>query len=92
MPSINIAVTGCGHGELDTYYRMCNVFAQKGKPIDLLIITGDFQAVRNQEDLGCMKCPEKYLHMVEKRMRINFRWTFTNTIMEREKPRFLPSI
>lgn len=64
MPSINIAVTGCGHGELDTYYRMCNVFAEKGKPIDLLIITGDFQAVRNQEDLGCMKCPEKYLHMV----------------------------
>lgn len=64
MPSINIAVTGCGHGELDAFYRVCDVFEQNGKKIDLLIITGDFQAMRNQEDLGCMKCPAKYQHMV----------------------------
>ena len=54
MASINIAVTGCGHGELDAFYRMCEVFERNGKKIDLLIITGDFQAMRNQQDLGCM--------------------------------------
>ena len=46
MASINIAVTGCGHGELDAFYRMCEVFERNGKKIDLLIITGDFQAMR----------------------------------------------
>ena len=64
MSSINIAITGCGHGELDVFYRMCEVFERKGRKIDLLIITGDFQATRNQEDLGCLKCPDKYRHMV----------------------------
>ena len=64
MIPIHIAVTGCGHGELDVFYRMCKVFEEKGKKIDLLIITGDFQAMRNQEDLGSMNCPVKYKHMV----------------------------
>lgn len=65
MTPIHIAITGCGHGELDCFYRMCDVFEKKGKKIDLLIITGDFQAVRNQEDLGSMQCPIKYKHMVD---------------------------
>ena len=65
MATINIAVTGCGHGELDAYYRLCSVFESQGRKIDLLIITGDFQAMRNQEDLGSMKCPVKYKHMVD---------------------------
>lgn len=65
MTPIHIAITGCGHGELDCFYRMCNVFEKKGKKIDVLIITGDFQAVRNQEDLGSMQCPVKYKHMVD---------------------------
>ena len=64
MSFINIAVTGCGHGELDTFYRMCGVFERMGYPIDLVLITGDFQAIRNQEDLGCMQTPEKYRLMV----------------------------
>ena len=64
MKNINIAVTGCGHGDLDTFYRLCEIFKQEGTPIDLLIINGDFQAVRNQEDLGCMHSPEKYHLMV----------------------------
>ena len=83
MPSINIAVTGCGHGELDNYYRMCEVFKQKGKPIDLLVITGDFQAVRNQEDLGCMKSPDKYLRRVHSRMWVHCRWISSSTITEK---------
>lgn len=64
MKKINIAITGCGHGELDTYYRLCDLLEKQGTPIDLLIITGDFQAVRNQEDLGCKESPQKYKLMV----------------------------
>ena len=84
MPSINIAVTGCGHGELDTFYRMCDVFSKNGKKVDLLIITGDFQAMRNQEDLGCMKCPLKYMFMVCYEFVFQCRWIFTNIILERK--------
>ncbi|KAJ1938598.1 lariat debranching enzyme, partial [Kickxella alabastrina] len=31
-----------------------------GKRVDLLIICGDFQAIRNVTDLECMACPDKY--------------------------------
>jgi len=34
-----------------------------GRKIDLLICCGDFQAVRNLDDLECMACPVKYRHM-----------------------------
>lgn len=64
MKHINIAVTGCGHGDLDTFYRLCSVFESQGVPIDLVLITGDFEALRNQEDLGSMESPMKYLLMV----------------------------
>jgi lariat debranching enzyme len=30
------------------------------KPIELLLICGDFQAVRNWQDLQCMAVPNKY--------------------------------
>lgn len=34
-----------------------------GRKIDLLICCGDFQAVRNLDDLECMACPPKYRHL-----------------------------
>lgn len=34
-----------------------------GKKVDLLICCGDFQAVRNKEDLATMNVPSKYLTM-----------------------------
>ncbi|KAJ2828890.1 lariat debranching enzyme [Coemansia erecta] len=58
---LNIAVEGCCHGMLDNIYsQLLTRQQQAGKKIDLLIICGDFQAVRNVTDLGCMSCPDKY--------------------------------
>ncbi|KAH6976186.1 lariat debranching enzyme, C-terminal domain-containing protein [Ilyonectria sp. MPI-CAGE-AT-0026] len=59
-----IAVVGCGHGALDTIYSTLETqCAQKGwalSDLDLLIICGDFEAIRNQADLNCMAVPRKY--------------------------------
>ncbi|KXZ49477.1 hypothetical protein GPECTOR_21g703 [Gonium pectorale] len=61
---ITIAVEGCGHGELDKIYATLQHLEQReGKKIDLLICCGDFQAVRNLDDLETMACPPKYRSM-----------------------------
>ncbi|KAH0340747.1 DBR1-domain-containing protein, partial [Aureobasidium melanogenum] len=62
---VRIAVEGCGHGTLHAIYasieRACVV---KGWPgVDLLIIGGDFQSVRNAHDLQCVSMPAKYREM-----------------------------
>ncbi|KAJ1945600.1 lariat debranching enzyme [Linderina macrospora] len=58
---LTIAVEGCCHGELDNIYRQLSIQEQRmNKRVDLLIICGDFQAVRNVTDLECMSCPDKY--------------------------------
>lgn len=60
---VRVAVWGCGHGALDTVYRTIediNSRADDGRPVDLLICCGDFQAVRNGADLSTMNCPSKY--------------------------------
>ena len=44
-----IAVEGCCHGELDNIYASIErTAAMHGTKVDLLLICGDFQAVRNQ--------------------------------------------
>ncbi|KAJ2442065.1 lariat debranching enzyme [Coemansia sp. RSA 2440] len=62
MPrTLNIAIEGCCHGMLDNIYsQLLTRQKQTNKKIDLLIICGDFQAIRNVTDLGCMSCPDKY--------------------------------
>ncbi|KAH0605375.1 uncharacterized protein H6S33_004597 [Morchella sextelata] len=59
---LRIAVEGCGHGTLNAIYdsiaKACAI--NKWPGVDLLIIGGDFQAVRNMQDLNIMSCPEKY--------------------------------
>ncbi|KAI7845707.1 hypothetical protein COHA_000821 [Chlorella ohadii] len=61
---LRIAVEGCGHGELDRIYETMQMLEKRdGKKIDLLICCGDFQAVRNMDDLECMACPPKYRHI-----------------------------
>ena len=63
---VRVAVVGCGHGALDAMYdavRAVNAAAADGRPVDLLICCGDFQAVRNESDLECMACPPKYRSM-----------------------------
>ena len=58
---MKVAIEGCGHGELDKIYgAMQQLEWQEGIKIDLLICCGDFQAVRNIDDLECMSVPNKY--------------------------------
>lgn len=61
---LTIAIEGCCHGELDSIYSTLTHLEQvEGKKIDLLICCGDFQAVRNMDDLETMACPAKYRSM-----------------------------
>ncbi|KAG9245095.1 lariat debranching enzyme, C-terminal domain-containing protein [Calycina marina] len=59
---LRVAVEGCGHGTLDAIYSSVKKAAEaRGwDGVDLLIIGGDFQAVRNASDLTVMSCPVKY--------------------------------
>ncbi|KAL4898127.1 lariat debranching enzyme, C-terminal domain-containing protein [Aspergillus ambiguus] len=60
--SIRVALEGCGHGCLNDIYASVEKAASlKGwDGVDLLIIGGDFQAVRNSNDMACMSVPNKY--------------------------------
>ena len=56
-----IAVEGCGHGELDIIYdSLAAAEQQHGAKVELLIICGDFQSTRDQNDLDSLACPQKY--------------------------------
>ena len=58
---VNVAVQGCCHGELDQIYATILKAEEKtGNKVDLLIICGDFQCVRNEADLNCVAVPPKY--------------------------------
>ncbi|OJJ44931.1 hypothetical protein ASPZODRAFT_70412 [Penicilliopsis zonata CBS 506.65] len=60
--SLRVALEGCGHGCLHDIYASVEKSAElKGwDGVDLVIIGGDFQAVRNSYDLACMSVPHKY--------------------------------
>ncbi|KAI4661171.1 uncharacterized protein J4E79_004982 [Alternaria viburni] len=62
---VRIAVEGCGHGVLhEIYASVAKACELKGWPdVDLLIIGGDFQAVRNASDLKAVSMPSKYYAM-----------------------------
>ncbi|ANB13758.1 Dbr1p [Sugiyamaella lignohabitans] len=55
--SFNIVVEGCCHGELDSIYE---AIGKLNKPVDLVLICGDFQALRNEQDMNCIAMPPKY--------------------------------
>lgn len=62
--SVNIAVQGCCHGELDVIYDCIREAENKtGKHIELLIIGGDFECLRCTDDLNSIAVPQKYKHM-----------------------------
>lgn len=63
--NLRIAVEGCGHGVLhEIYASVAKACELKGWPdVDLLIIGGDFQAVRNASDLKAVSMPSKYYAM-----------------------------
>ncbi|KAL0956930.1 hypothetical protein HGRIS_003034 [Hohenbuehelia grisea] len=59
--TMKVAVEGCCHGELDSIYsHIANLEKKNGYKVDLLLICGDFQAIRNHQDLQCMAVPDKY--------------------------------
>ncbi|PVV01536.1 hypothetical protein BB560_004039 [Smittium megazygosporum] len=59
--SLRVAIEGCCHGELDRIYNALLTREEtEKKKIDLLLICGDFQAMRNPSDLLFMCCPDKY--------------------------------
>ncbi|ESN98308.1 hypothetical protein HELRODRAFT_185863 [Helobdella robusta] len=61
---MKIAIEGCCHGELDKIYETVLKCEEKsGIKVDLLLICGDFQAVRNFQDLQTMAVPPKYRQM-----------------------------
>ena len=58
---MKIAIEGCCHGELDKIYETIQHLEKANSmKVDLLLICGDFQAVRNQDDMQCMAVPQKY--------------------------------
>ncbi|KAL6065624.1 lariat debranching enzyme [Balamuthia mandrillaris] len=61
---IKVAVVGCSHGELDQIYSsILHIQECYGITIDLLLCCGDFQAVRNLEDLNSLSCKPTYRRM-----------------------------
>jgi lariat debranching enzyme len=67
--SLRIAIEGCGHGTLHAIYASiaasCKQKRWSPSSIDLVIIGGDFQAVRNASDLHCVSMPAKYRSMCD---------------------------
>jgi len=58
---MKVAVEGCCHGELDTIYAEIAKREQGGGyKVDMLLVCGDFQAIRNPGDLKYMAVPDKY--------------------------------
>ncbi|PSR70665.1 hypothetical protein PHLCEN_2v13470 [Hermanssonia centrifuga] len=63
---MKIAIEGCCHGELDAIYSQINhLESQNNYKVSLLLICGDFQAIRNLQDLQCMAVPDKYKKLGE---------------------------
>lgn len=55
---IKICITGCVHGSLNKMYQ--DIIETYGTTIDLILCTGDFQSIRNQNDLKFISVPDKY--------------------------------
>lgn len=61
---MKIAVEGCMHGDLDNVYAtLLHLQRTENTKIDLLLCCGDFQAVRNENDLESLNCPAKFKSM-----------------------------
>lgn len=61
---MKIAIEGCAHGDLNKIYDEILKRQEIAKiKVDLLICCGDFQSVRNQDDMFSMSVPAKYREM-----------------------------
>ena len=54
MRALKVAVEGCCHGELNNIYELLET------AVDVLLICGDFQAIRNYADMSAISIPPKY--------------------------------
>ncbi|WVO17210.1 hypothetical protein L204_104902 [Cryptococcus depauperatus] len=58
---MRIAVQGCSHGGLEQIYQTIVQFnARTSNPIDLLLLCGDFQALRSRHDFASLAVPPKF--------------------------------
>ncbi|CAO1629331.1 unnamed protein product [Parajaminaea phylloscopi] len=63
---MKVAIEGCCHGELDNIYASIAKAESEGNfKTDLLLLCGDFQAIRNRADLDCLAVPAKYRQLGE---------------------------
>ncbi|KAA8915993.1 hypothetical protein TRICI_001808 [Trichomonascus ciferrii] len=60
VTGMKVVVEGCCHGQLNSIY---DEISRRYGSVDLVLICGDFQAMRNEQDLNCMACPPKYRAM-----------------------------
>ncbi|KAJ5227496.1 Lariat debranching enzyme [Penicillium citrinum] len=65
VSGIRVVTVGCGHGLLHQIYEdIARAAAERGwDNVDLVIIGGDFQALRNTDDAACLSVPSKYRKM-----------------------------
>ena len=64
MSSLHVVVEGCCHGELDHLYHLIEESKRiDRKEVDILLICGDFQSVRDELDLNCLAVPNKYKNL-----------------------------
>ncbi|KAJ5184171.1 Lariat debranching enzyme [Penicillium capsulatum] len=61
-PSVRVAVVGCGHGSLNEIYaEVDRQIAVRGwSGVDVVVVGGDFQSLRNADDAACISVPAKY--------------------------------
>ncbi|RXK38123.1 hypothetical protein M231_04584 [Tremella mesenterica] len=56
-----VAVQGCSHGSLSSIYASLASYTRThGRPVDLLLLCGDFQALRSTHDFASLAVPPKY--------------------------------
>ncbi|OCF30648.1 hypothetical protein I316_07696 [Kwoniella heveanensis BCC8398] len=58
---MRIAVQGCSHGSLTAIYdTVAQYTARTSNPVELLLLCGDFQALRSTHDFASLAVPQKY--------------------------------
>lgn len=58
---MKVAIVGCAHGEIEHIYESIQTMeSNENYKVNLLICCGDYQSVRNPNDLECMARPKKY--------------------------------
>jgi lariat debranching enzyme len=57
---MRILVAGCLHGAWETLVETATDFISQGESIDLIVLCGDGQTMRNEDDLNSFHCPPRY--------------------------------